>query len=88
MIHGYAVSDARRPVSRHNRFQAVARLPLIEQDEIVEDRHERIDGRDGGLLVDRGRRRIVPMVVLERPALLLRGGRGESAGVPAVAISR
>src|SRR6266545_5437701 len=60
---------------RHDRVQAVARLALVEQHEIVEYRHERIDRRDCRLLMDRGGRRIVAMIIFERSPLLLRWRR-------------
>ena len=60
---------------RHDGGEAVQRLGLVEQHEIVEHRHEGLGDRDGGLLVQRGARRVVAMVDPERAALLLRRRR-------------
>src|ERR1041384_6641712 len=61
---------------RDDDVEAVLRLRLIEQDQIVEDRHEWIDGRDGGFLMDRGRGWIVTVIQAQRSAglRLLRAG--------------
>ena len=78
----------------HDLVGTVDLLLRIEEHEIVEDRHERHVHRDRRFLVDRGTRRIVTMRHTERPALLLREGRGgqddggrEAAGNDCQAIS-
>ena len=56
---------------RNDRVQTVLCDILFVDDEIVEHRHERHVGRVGGLLVNRGAARAIPVVDPEDSALLL-----------------
>ena len=56
---------------RNDRVQAFSRFALIEQHQVVEHRHERVDRRYRRLLVNGRRRRIIAVVVFERAAVLL-----------------
>ena len=64
----------------HDGLGRVQRLLLIEHHQVVEDAHERLHRRDGGLLVDRGAGQVVAMVDAQRAALLLRQRRQRQAG--------
>ena len=56
----------------HDCLQAVQRLVLVEQHQIVEYGHERLNDRDGRLLMHGRAGWIVAMIDAERAALLLR----------------
>src|SRR5262245_49416436 len=55
----------------HNSVQSVEWLRLIKHDEVVVERHERLDHRVGGLFMQGGARWVVAMVEAERATLLL-----------------
>ena len=60
---------------RLDRVHLVLRRMLVEQDQVVIERHERDHDRRGGLLVNRGAGRRVDMRQCERAAIFLRYGR-------------
>ena len=64
---------------RHDRLQCVLRHMLVEDDEIVEHRHHRRDGRDRHFLEGRHAGRAVAMGNLEDAARLLRERRRRRA---------